>query len=94
MDTTWIPKKQEEMPVEKIMNMGKDKAWVPPVMTGLVSFFCTAIILSLLRPPLVVYKTSDDRPEQSPRLQVSALFLWSLIAGVAAAMILTNGRGE
>ena len=87
---TWIPTKSDPKPVEQIMELGKDKAWVPPLMAGLATSFCSAIILSLLRPPLVVYKTSNDKPEHAPRLQSTALFFWSLLAGICASIVLQN----
>lgn len=89
---TWIPKRQAPpKAVEKIIMLagGNDEAsskgkWTPPFMVGLLTAFCTAIILSLLRPPIVVFKSSTDPPERAPRLQAYALLAWSLIAAVVA----------
>ena len=89
---TWIPTRGEPRPVDRIMQLAagsseNDTPWMPPVMAGILTSFCTAIILSLIRPPLVVFKKRGERPEHAPTLQGHALLAWSLIAGASAAAL-------
>ena len=86
---TWIPTRTEK-PMDKIIELtgGEDKpSWVPPLMAGLLTAFCTSILLSLIRPPLVVYRTKKDTMDRAASLQTHALLAWSLVAGAVTAML-------
>ena len=77
--STWAPQRLRSLLSEE-NELSHSAVAAACVITVIASFF----LLMLMRPPIVVWKTKEN---EAPRLHVSALLGWSLVAGVATAVV-------